>query len=79
MKAAVLEHLEKIVIKEVSTPPIKKGEMLVKIRSCAVCGSDIRIYHQGNPRVKPPQIIGHEIAGEIVEIGERIENFKVGD
>ena len=79
MKAAVLEDLEKIVVKEVSTPPVKKGEMLVKIRSCAVCGSDIRIYHQGNPRVKPPQIIGHEIAGEIVEIGERIENFKVGD
>ncbi|MBA7501239.1 MAG: alcohol dehydrogenase catalytic domain-containing protein [Clostridia bacterium] len=79
MKAAVLEDLEKIVIKEVSTPPIEKGGMLVKIRSCAVCGSDIRIYHQGNPRVKPPQIIGHEIAGEIVEIGERIENFKVGD
>ncbi len=79
MKAAVLETLEKIVVKEVSIPPIKKGEMLVKIRSCAVCGSDIRIYHQGNPRVKPPQIIGHEIAGEIVEIGERIENFKVGD
>ncbi len=79
MKAAVREDLEKIVIKEVSTPPIEKGGMLVKIRSCAVCGSDIRIYHQGNPRVKPPQIIGHEIAGEIVEIGERIENFKVGD
>jgi L-iditol 2-dehydrogenase len=79
VKAAVLEDLEKIVIKEVSTPPIEKGGMLVKIRSCAVCGSDIRIYHQGNPRVKPPQIIGHEIAGEIVEIGERIENFKVGD
>ena len=79
MKAAVLEGLEKMVLKEVSTPPIKEGEMLVKIRSCAVCGSDIRIYHQGNPRVKPPQIIGHEIAGEVVEVGERIENFKVGD
>lgn len=79
MKAAVLEDLEKIMAKEVSTPPIKKGEMLVKIRSCAVCGSDIRIYHQGNPRVKPPQIIGHEIAGEIVEVGEGIDTFRLGD
>jgi len=79
VKAAVLEHLEKIVVKEVSTPPIKKGEMLVKIRSCAVCGSDIRIYHQGNPRVKSPQIIGHEIAGEVVEVGEGIGTFRLGD
>ena len=79
MKAAVLEKLEKIVVKEVSIPPIKKGEMLVKIRSCAVCGSDIRIYHQGNPRVKPPQIIGHEIAGEVVEVGKGVDTFKLGD
>ncbi|TET12199.1 L-threonine 3-dehydrogenase [Candidatus Aerophobetes bacterium] len=79
MKAAVLENLEKMVVKEVRTPTIGKEEILVRVRSCAVCGSDIRIYHQGNPRVKPPQIIGHEIAGEVVEVGEGIENFKVGD
>jgi len=79
VKAAVLEKLERMVVKEVRTPTTGKGEILVRVRSCAVCGSDIRIYHQGNPRVKPPQIIGHEIAGEIVEAGEKIENFKIGD
>jgi len=55
------------------------GEVLVRVRSCAVCGSDIRIYHRGNPRVKPPQIIGHEIAGEVVEVGSGVKGFKVGD
>jgi len=79
MKAAVLEDLEKIVVKDVKTPEVKRGEILVRVRSCAVCGSDIRIYHRGNPRVKLPQIIGHEIAGEIVEVGEGVNNFKVGD
>lgn len=79
MKAAVLEDLENIVIKEVKTPQARQGEVLVRVRSCAVCGSDIRIYHRGNPRVKPPQIIGHEIAGEVVEVGSGVKGFKVGD
>jgi len=79
MKAAVLEDLENMVIKEVKTPQAKQGEVLVRVRSCAVCGSDIRIYHRGNPRVKPPQIIGHEIAGEVVEVGSGVKGFKVGD
>lgn len=79
MKAAVLEDLENLVVKEVKSPTVGKEEVLVRVRSCAVCGSDIRIYHRGNPRVKPPQIIGHEIAGEVVETGEKVENFKVGD
>lgn len=79
MKAAVLENLERMVVKEVKTPVIGRRELLVRIKACAVCGSDIRIYHQGNPRVNPPQIIGHEIAGEVVEVGEEIENFTVED
>jgi len=79
MKAAILEGLEKIEVKEVKKPEISKGEILVQVKSCAICGSDIRIYHYGNPRVKFPQIIGHEIAGEIVEVGEGITNFKVGN
>ncbi|NIQ34093.1 MAG: alcohol dehydrogenase catalytic domain-containing protein, partial [Nitrososphaeria archaeon] len=66
-------------VKEVKTPTVGKEEILVRVRSCAVCGSDTRIYHRGNPRVKPPQIIGHEIAGEVVETGEKVGNFKVGD
>jgi len=80
MKAAVLKDLEKIEVKEVKKPKISSdGQILVQVKSCAVCGSDIRIYHFGNPRVKFPQIIGHEIAGEVVEVGGEVENFKVGD
>ena len=38
-----------------------------RVKACAICGSDIRIMHHGNPRVKFPHIIGHEIAGVVVE------------
>jgi len=79
MKAAVLEELNKIVVKEVPTPKADADSILVKVKSCAVCGSDIRIFHHGNSRVNLPQIIGHEIAGEVVETGCNVTKFKVGD
>ncbi|MDR1797536.1 MAG: zinc-dependent dehydrogenase [Clostridiales Family XIII bacterium] len=79
MKAAVLEALDRITVKEVPTPQIGPDEALVKVRSCAVCGSDIRIFHHGNNRVHPPAILGHESAGEIVEVGANVTAFKVGD
>lgn len=79
MKAAVLEGIDKITVKEIETPKITDDSLLLKVRACAVCGSDIRIYHYGNPRVKYPQIIGHEIAGDVVEVGSRVKRFKPGD
>jgi L-iditol 2-dehydrogenase len=79
MRAAVFEDIEKMVVKEVETPKVDDDSLLVRVRACAVCGSDIRIYHYGNPRVKPPQIIGHEIAGDVVEVGSQVNRFKPGD
>jgi L-iditol 2-dehydrogenase len=79
MKAAVYEGIDQLVVKEVPTPTAGPGEVLVRVRACAVCGSDIRIYHHGNPRVIPPAVIGHEIAGDVVEVGAGVEGFKVGD
>ncbi len=79
MKAAVLEDYNKLVVKEVPTPEVDQDSVLVRVKACAVCGSDIRIYHSGNNRVNMPQIIGHEIAGEVVEVGSNVTKFKVGD
>ncbi|MCX6089497.1 MAG: alcohol dehydrogenase catalytic domain-containing protein, partial [Candidatus Atribacteria bacterium] len=60
MKAAVLEALDRLVVKEIPDYTVGPGEVLVRVKSCAVCGSDLRIMHSGNPRVKFPQITGHE-------------------
>jgi L-iditol 2-dehydrogenase len=79
MRAAVLEDLNRLVVKEVPDPEIGPGEVLVRVRACAVCGSDVRIFHHGNPRVNPPQILGHEIAGDVVAVGPGVGRFKVGD
>ncbi|MFA4015861.1 MAG: hypothetical protein RUDDFDWM_000955 [Candidatus Fervidibacterota bacterium] len=80
MKAAVFLGPERIEVMDVETPSVKSDwEMLVRVKACAICGSDVRIFHHGNPRVKPPAILGHEIAGEVVEVGRAITDFKVGD
>lgn len=79
MKAAVYEGLDQITYREVPTPEPDQDGVLVKVHACAVCGSDIRIFHHGNNRVSPPQILGHEIAGEVVRCGKNVTKFSVGD
>jgi L-iditol 2-dehydrogenase len=79
MKAAVLEALNKMVIKEVPMPEVDDNSVLVKVKACAICGSDIRIFHHGNSRVNPPQILGHEISGQVVNTGQNVTKVKNGD
>jgi len=79
MKAAVLEKLEKIAVKDIKEPICGDNEAVLDVRACAVCGSDIRIYHFGNDRVKFPAIMGHEIAGDIIAVGKYVTKVKPGD
>lgn len=79
MKAAIYEDFDKMTLKEVETPECDDNSVLVRVKACAVCGSDIRIFHYGNDRVKPPQILGHEISGQVAKVGKYVDKFKVGD
>lgn len=79
MRAAVYEGIERIVIKDVPIPKINEREILVRIKCCAICGTDIRIYHHGNPSVIPPTITGHELSGSIVKVGKETKDFKEGE
>lgn len=78
MKAAVLEALDKLVLKDIPTPEIGDDEALLKVEAAAICGSDIRIFHHGNPRVKFPAIMGHEASGTIVKVGKNVTRVKEG-
>jgi len=79
MKAAILEALNKITIKDIPEPQCGDHEMIIEPQSVSVCGSDVRIFRYGNKRVHPPTVIGHEFAGTIVEVGKEIKNWNVGD
>jgi L-iditol 2-dehydrogenase len=78
VKAAVLEELERIVVRDAPEPLCGDDDMVLEVHACAVCGSDIRIFRYGNDRVRLPAIMGHEIAGRLVQVGRRVEGFRVG-
>ncbi len=79
MKAAILEQLDRITIKELPEPVCGDREAVIAVKACAVCGSDLRIFHYGNDRVKLPAIMGHEIAGIVLETGKEVTRIKPGD
>jgi L-iditol 2-dehydrogenase len=79
MKAAVLDALNSISVKNVPEPACGDEEAILEVHACAVCGSDIRIFHFGNDRVKTPAVIGHEIAGRVIKAGRKVTRVKEGD
>jgi len=79
MKAAVYQDLNKMTVQEVDIPFCDDDSILLRVKACAVCGSDIRIFHHGNARVKPPQILGHEFSGIIEKVGKNVNGFVPGD
>ena len=79
MKAAVFKDVENIVLEERPIPACPEDGLLVKVYACGICGSDVRNYHNGLKDGVKNQIMGHEIAGEIIEVGEKVHHFSVGE
>ena len=63
-------------IEEMAVPKIKKGELLVRIEASGICGSDVMEWYRIK---KAPLVLGHEIGGEVVKVGDGIKKYKVGD
>lgn len=78
-KSLVFLKKKRLKIKNKQITEINKDQMMVKVRSCGICGSDIKIIKHGNSRVSSGRIMGHEISGEVIKVGTYIEGFKVGD
>ena len=76
MRVSMYYRNSDIRIEEMPTPEIGPSELLVKIHSSGICGSDVMEWYR---RDKAPLVLGHEIAGEVVEAGEDVESFSVGD
>lgn len=78
MKAAVLEDINRLVIKDVPEPPLRPDEILIKVRMCGICGTDVKLF-RGSYSAKTPVILGHEFAGEVVKVGNDVSKIKVGE
>jgi L-iditol 2-dehydrogenase len=79
MKALVLEAYNKLVYKEVEQPVPAAGEVLIRVKACGICGSDVHGMDGSTGRRQPPIIMGHEASGEIVEVGAGVSAWKAGD
>ncbi len=80
MKAVQVRKAHELIIQEVEKPRISNSsDVLVKVKRVGICGSDMHIYHGTNPLATLPRVVGHEVAGEVVEIGQGVVGIKVGD
>lgn len=79
MIAAVYKGIGCMAVEDVPTPAIQDGDLLVKVKACAICGGDLRTFHHGHAAIKPPIILGHEFAGEIVAVGKKVQQYAAGD
>ena len=79
MKCAILKEIEKLEIEERRIPDPKENEILIKVKSCAICGTDIKVFHHGHKHIVFPRITGHEVSGVVFKVGKNIKEYKEGD
>jgi len=77
MRAGVYRGSKKVVPEDVPVPKISNGEVLIRIAACGICGTDVKKVQHG--LVLPPQILGHELAGTVVDVGAGVERWSIGD
>src|SRR5271167_4948268 len=80
MMAAVLYGKEHLQVEPVSVPKIEDGDLLVQVRVALTCGTDVKVFRRGYHArmIVPPALFGHELAGDIVAVGEDVSRFRVG-
>ncbi len=81
MKAAIFYGRHDLKVEEIERPQITDEEVLIEVKACGVCGTDVHIFEgsDGAAKVYPPEVLGHEYSGLVIEAGKNVKNFKVGD
>ena len=83
MKSLVKAKAEKgIWLQDTPKPEVGHNDLLIKIRKTAICGTDMHIYHWdewSQKTIPVPMVVGHEYVGEVVDMGQEVKGFKVGD
>ena len=66
-------------LEDMPEPTAGAGEVKIRVKACSTCGTDVKIFNHGHQHIDPPRVMGHEIAGEVVEVGEGVEGWAPGD
>src|ERR1700681_3463118 len=80
MTAAVLYGKQDLKIEQVPIPRVGDGEVLVKVQVALTCGTDVKVFQRGYHArmIVPPAVFGHELAGDVVAVGQDVTRFTVG-
>ncbi len=79
MKAMLLSEYKKLDIVDMPTPDVGPEDLLVQVAACGICGSDIHGWDGSSGRRIPPLVMGHEAAGVVTAIGDKVAGFQIGD
>jgi L-iditol 2-dehydrogenase len=81
MMAAVLYGKEHLQVEPVAVPTIQNGDILVRVKVALTCGTDVKVFRRGYHArmIVPPAVFGHELAGDVVAVGEDVKRFSIGD
>lgn len=81
MMAAVLYGKEHLQVEPVAVPEIQSGDILVRVKVALTCGTDVKVFQRGYHArmIVPPAVFGHELAGDVVALGDGVEKFHIGE
>jgi L-iditol 2-dehydrogenase len=66
-------------VEDAPEPVPGPGDVKIRVRSCSTCGTDVKIFRSGHHHIVPPRVMGHEIAGEVVQVGADVDGWRAGD
>ena len=79
MKVARFHAPGDVRLEDAPEPVCGPEEVKLRVRNCSTCGTDVKILRNGHPNLSPPRVMGHEIAGEVVEVGAQVSGWSAGD
>jgi threonine dehydrogenase-like Zn-dependent dehydrogenase len=79
VKAVILWEPERLETVDLSLRPLRRGEVLLQVKACSICGSDLEGYHGYHPKMTYPRVMGHEVASVVAEVGPGVTTLSVGD
>ena len=79
MRAFVQTAIGHFEPRDVARPVAGPGEVILRMRAALTCGTDLKLLARGHPRIRPPLTMGHELSGEVAEVGPGVSAWKVGD
>jgi L-iditol 2-dehydrogenase len=66
-------------LEDMPEPEAGAGQVKIRVRNCSTCGTDVKIFNHGHQHIDPPRVMGHEVAGEVVAVGDGVDGWATGD